>query len=120
MSCHTVINPLGFCLENYDAVGRFRTQEKEKPIEVASVYVTPDGKEIKLSGPRDLANFLANDEMAQRSFVRQLFNYYTKQSIDAYGYDQLDQLHKRFVENEFSVQKLLMEIASVTVYHELK
>ena len=120
MSCHTVINPLGFCLENYDAVGRFRTQEKTKPIEAASKYVTPDGETIRLDGPRDLADFLTGDSMTQRSFVRQMFNYYAKQPIYAYGPDQLDRLHARFVENDFNIQALLVDIASVTVNHQLE
>jgi hypothetical protein len=115
MSCHTVINPLGFSLENYDAVGRFRSEEKQKPIEVSTVYQTPNGEKVKLNGARDLAEFLANNEMAQRSFIRQLFHHYSKQSIDAYGSDRLDRLHKRFVQSDFNVRHLLVEIATVIV-----
>src|SRR5207248_6057188 len=31
-SCHGMINPLGFTLENFDALGRYRAQEKGRPI----------------------------------------------------------------------------------------
>lgn len=119
MSCHSVINPLGFSLEYYDAVGRFRTEEKKKPIDVSSIYFTPEGDKVELNGARDLANFLANNETVQRSFIQQLFNHYAKQSIDAYGPKQLDRLHQRFVRSEFNVQKLLVEIALVTINHGL-
>ncbi|MDG1873923.1 MAG: DUF1588 domain-containing protein, partial [Mariniblastus sp.] len=119
MNCHSVINPLGFSLENYDAVGRYRTEEKQKPIDVSSVYKTPDGKKIELNGARDLAKFLANNKMAQRSFIQQLFNHYAKQSIDAYGEGQLDKIHQRFVENEFNVQKLLVDLSLVFIEHDL-
>ena len=44
--CHSVINPLGFSLENYDAVGRFRTDENGRPIDVLSDYLTEDGKTV--------------------------------------------------------------------------
>lgn len=115
MNCHRVINPLGFSLENFDAVGRFRTMDKEKPINVATAYETPDGEVISLNGPRELAEFIANDEMAQRSFIRQLFNYYTKQSIAAYGEQTLNELHRSFVENKFSIKELLVEIARVVI-----
>lgn len=120
MSCHTVINPLGFSLEHYDAVGRFRTKEKERPIQASSVYITPDGKKVPLNGARDLANFLADDELTQRSFVRHLFHYYVKQSINAYGDDQVDQLHEKFVNSGFNVKALLVEIAKVTAKHEMR
>lgn len=117
MNCHSVINPLGFSLEHYDAVGRFRMEEKQKPIDVATIYKTPDGETVSLGGARDLANFLANNEMAQKSFVRQLFQHYAKQPIGAYGEDQLDELHVKFVENDFSIQRLIVEIGIVTTGH---
>ena len=31
MQCHRVINPIGFSLESFDAVGRFRTEDNKKP-----------------------------------------------------------------------------------------
>src|SRR5262249_34367495 len=31
--CHGMINPLGFTLENFDAIGRLREQERGKPID---------------------------------------------------------------------------------------
>ena len=33
MGCHATINPLGFSLENYDAIGRWRTKDDDKPID---------------------------------------------------------------------------------------
>ncbi len=111
MSCHSLINPLGFSLENFDAVGRFRTKEKEQPIDVTGVYETPTGESVPLAGPRDLANFLANNEMAQKSFVSQLFQHYAKQSIYAYGETRLDELHAHFVDGQYSIRHLLFEIA---------
>jgi hypothetical protein len=118
MNCHTVINPLGFSLENFDAVGRFRTKEKAKPINVSTVYKTPEGSQVDLNGPRDLANFLANDVTAQRCFVQQMFNHYAKQPIEAFGADQLDRLHEKFVNNDFHVQQLLVDIALIVVEHK--
>ena len=122
MSCHSVINPLGFSLENFDAVGRFRLNEKQKPIDVSSVYQTPLGKKIKLNGPRDLAVFLAGNKQVQRSFVNRLFDHYAKQPIGAFPVsesddctNQLDRLHRKFEESEFNVRQLLIEIALVVV-----
>ncbi len=118
MSCHQVINPLGFSLENYDAVGRFRTHEKSKPIDVSSVYQTPEGEGVKFSGARDLALFLATSERVQKSFVRQLFNYYTKQSMDVIGKKQIDELHRNFKKSNFNIEKLLVEISLVPMNYQ--
>ncbi len=118
MNCHSVINPLGFCLEHYDAVGRFRTEEKAKLIDVSSIYETPDGSQVELHGARELASFLADNELVQRNFIQQLFNYYAKQSVHAYGTGQLDQLQQRFVQSGFSIRQLLIDITRVTVEFE--
>ncbi len=71
-----------------------------------------------MAGARDLANFLANDEMAQRSFITQLFHYYVKQPVAAYGDQQLDHLHEEFVASKFNIRQLLIEIALVTCLPE--
>ncbi|MFA6544875.1 MAG: DUF1592 domain-containing protein, partial [Limisphaerales bacterium] len=42
-SCHSVINPLGFSLENFDAVGRFRDRDGSRPVNAAAEYTTDDG-----------------------------------------------------------------------------
>lgn len=115
MNCHRVINPLGFSLENFDAVGKFREKELNKPINVATIYETPNGRQVKLNGPRDLAKFLAEDEMAQRSFIRHLFHHYTKQSVNAYGEETFDRLHKSLVNQDYNIQRLLIEIVKVVI-----
>ncbi len=117
MNCHSVINPLGFSLENFDAVGRFRTQEKQKPIDVSSVYTSSTGNSVELTGARDLANYLANNETAQQSFIRQVFRYYAKQPIEAYGKNCLEELHMKFIGGNFNIKRLINDIARVIVKH---
>lgn len=117
MSCHSVINPLGFSLENFDAVGRFRTQENGKTIDTVAEYFTEDGKAVKLSGPRDVAEFAVRNEDAHRAFVTQLFQQVVKQPAIAYGRDMTEQLRQSFVASGFNIQKLLVDIVSVTALH---
>ncbi|HEY0548877.1 MAG TPA: DUF1592 domain-containing protein, partial [Verrucomicrobiae bacterium] len=68
-SCHSVINPLGFSLEHYDAVGKFRLQENDKPIDAVSEYMMDDGTSVKLTGARDVATFAIGSEHAQNGFI---------------------------------------------------
>jgi hypothetical protein len=53
-SCHASIDPLGFALENFDAVGRWRTADAGTPIDMSATL--PDGRQ--LSGPSGLRNML--------------------------------------------------------------
>src|SRR5262249_51455243 len=59
LACHGVINPLGFTLENFDAVGRYRDKENDRPIDATGAYQTRAGKVVKFTGLGDLATFLA-------------------------------------------------------------
>ena len=113
-SCHSVINPLGFSLENYDAVGRFRTRENDHVINAASEYVTDDGQAIHLNGARDVAEFAITSEQALNGFIEQLFNQIVKQPMLAYGLEVKDRLRQSFVASEFNLQKLLVDIASIS------
>src|SRR5205823_310347 len=54
-SCHTIMNPLGFALENFDAVGRWRDKERDKPIDVTGSYEQRSGELGKFSGAKELA-----------------------------------------------------------------
>src|SRR5205814_315150 len=60
MSCHSMINPLGFTLEKFDAIGRLRAQENGQPVDSSGSYQSRDGKTIQFKGVRDLARFLAD------------------------------------------------------------
>ncbi len=115
MNCHRIINPLGFSLENYDAVGRYREHDNGQPVDVVATYETKFGDRVKFSEPQELAEFLANDSSAQRNFVRRLFQYYTKRSIESYGVGTLDRLHSRFREHEFDIKQLLVEMTYICI-----
>lgn len=118
-SCHSVINPLGFSLEQFDAVGRFRTSEHDRPIDAVSEYVTDDGQTIRLTGAHDVAEYAIGSEQAQNAFVEQMFHHVVKQPLLAYGADTLGQLRQRFAASNFNMQKLLVEIATVSAVHGL-
>jgi mono/diheme cytochrome c family protein len=110
MGCHTTINPLGFSLENFDAAGRFRTEDNNKPVNAESDYTTVSGETVKLRGPRDLAQLTVSSPEAQRGFVRQMFQFTVKQPLAAYGPGTLDQLHAGFTASNYHIRKLFTAI----------
>lgn len=112
MTCHDVINPLGFTLENFDAIGRYRTTDNKKPVNAAGSYHTKAGTNVTLTGPRELAKFLANSEEVHAAFVQQMFHHLVQQSVRAFGTDRADELRKGFATSGFDVRKLAIEIAA--------
>lgn len=115
MSCHSTINPLGFSLENFDAIGRWRMKDNNKPVDAVGEFTDDEGRTVHLTGPRDIVNYVASSPYGQRAFVRQLFNHFIKQQPLAYGTDTLESLQNKFAAANCNVQRLLVEIALVDV-----
>ncbi len=113
-SCHAIINPLGFTLEGFDAIGRSRDTEKDKPIDATGSFVTRSGKTEKFNGARELGKFLANSDEAQEAFVARLFHFMVRQPVLAYGPDKLTELRRYFAENDCNVRRLAIEIIAQT------
>ncbi len=120
MGCHGTINPLGFTLENYDAIGRFRTLDNNKPVDPVSELETHDGATLKFTGPRDIAQYAASTPSGHLAFIRHLFNHTVKQPQLAFGQDTLETLRKSFESGGFNIQKLLKEIAVVSAMAEVE
>jgi mono/diheme cytochrome c family protein len=71
-SCHAQMDPLGFALENFDVVGRWRTELHGQPID--AVGELPDG--TRCDGPIGLKDaLLARAEDVRRSLLRALLTY---------------------------------------------
>ena len=113
MTCHSMINPLGFSLENFDAVGRWRTKDNNKPVNPVSEFTTHEGQLVRLTGPRDIVNYVASNPAGHRAFIRHLFHHLVKQEPTAYGPVTLDNLQKAFTSNNCHIQKLMIDIALV-------
>ncbi|HEY3897915.1 MAG TPA: DUF1592 domain-containing protein [Chthoniobacter sp.] len=111
MSCHGTINPLGFSLENYDAIGRWRTQDNNKPVNAVTDFNTDEGDTVRLTGARDLVKFAAENPSGHRAFIHLLFHHTVKQAVDTCGPDALETLRQSFVNSGFNIRKLLTTIA---------
>lgn len=111
-SCHAMINPLGLALENFDAVGRFREVEKEKPINAQGSYWTLAGEDVKFNGARELGEFLARSEEAHEAFVEHLFHFMVKQPILAHGLNRPEILRQGFAKDGYDIRKLLVQEAA--------
>ncbi len=111
--CHGIVNPLGFTLEHFDAVGRYRAQDNGRPVDDSGTYHTRAGQTVKFAGARDLAKFLADSEEVQTAFAERLFHHLVKQPVRAYGPRRLTELREFFCRNGFSIRKLVVQEATV-------
>ncbi|MEX2671590.1 MAG: DUF1592 domain-containing protein [Phycisphaeraceae bacterium] len=112
VSCHSLINPLGFTLENFDAVGRFREEEEGKPIDSSGGYELGSGELESFEDASDLAAYLAMSAEAREAFVLQLFHHLVKQPIRGYGQDKPAEMGDVFAEHDYHIRRIMAEIAA--------
>jgi hypothetical protein len=78
-SCHRVMDPLGFALENFDAVGAWRTDDQGAPIDASDTLV--DG--TKVNGPVELRQaLLRHPDMFVTAFTEKLLVYALGRGLD--------------------------------------
>jgi hypothetical protein len=76
--CHVVIDPIGFGLENFDAVGRYRSVENGVAVDSTGTLTIDSGgtvQEVQFSGARELASLLATDGRYASCLSQQLLTY---------------------------------------------
>ena len=79
--CHQLMDPVGFSLENYDAVGRWRTAEEGKPIDSAGGL--PDGR--KFDGAAGLQKALLDrPDLFAQTLTEKLLTYGLGRGIEYY------------------------------------
>jgi uncharacterized protein DUF1592/uncharacterized protein DUF1588/uncharacterized protein DUF1595/uncharacterized protein DUF1585/uncharacterized protein DUF1587 len=80
-SCHAVMDPLGFALENFDTVGAYRTIDPQSRLPIDSTGTMPDGE--LMNGPTDLHKALAarSDQFAE-IITEKLMTYAVGRHVD--------------------------------------
>ncbi|MEQ1580172.1 MAG: DUF1592 domain-containing protein [Steroidobacteraceae bacterium] len=80
-ACHKVMDPIGFSLENYDAVGRWR--DKDKGLKIDATDVAFDGTEV--GGVAGLRSFLlGKQDLFVRALTEKMMSFALGREVDYY------------------------------------
>ena len=107
--CHRKIDPLGFALENFDAIGRYRsTYGPRKKIDASGIL--PGGKEFK-----DLGGFMWHFRNEHPKFVRALTNklmeYALGRQMEISDRPEIDRILKRTERKKLGFRDLVLAVA---------
>ena len=111
-NCHKLLDPIGFGLENYDAIGRWRERDENGQVIDASGELPGGGR---FSSPQELKEMIAGrlDDFA-RNLVEKLLAYALCRRLEGYDEIVLDELMQEVVYSEYRMQALI--VAVVTSY----
>jgi hypothetical protein len=108
-SCHARMDPLGFALENFDAIGRWRTEDGKLPVDSAGSL--PDGRAVQ--GPDGLKAVLKNDRDAfTRCVTGKLLTYALGRGLEPYDQPAVRTIAERVAADDYRFSRLALEIAN--------
>jgi uncharacterized protein DUF1588/uncharacterized protein DUF1585 len=111
--CHQLMDPVGFSLENYDAVGRWRTLEENKPIDAAGGL--PDGS--KFNGVSGLQQaLLSRPEVFVGTLTEKLLTYALGRGVEYYDAPAVRQVVRDARAKDYRFSSLILGIASSTPF----
>jgi hypothetical protein len=109
-NCHKILDPIGFGLENFDAIGRWRDKDESGgPID--AVGELPGGKHF--SSPKELKAIIASrqDDLT-RNLTEKLLAYALGRQLDGYDHIIVDQMLKTITVDGYRAQSLISEIVT--------
>jgi hypothetical protein len=106
MSCHTQMDPIGFALEHYDAIGRFR--ETDMGLAIDATGATPTGQTF--DGAAELAQVIKSDPRFIDCATRKLFTYALGRVPGPYDERRLKGLTKAFAKDDYRTKDLIVNI----------
>lgn len=74
-SCHAILDPIGFGLENYDADGSYRSLQEGQHIDPAATLTNLPFSQLSFQGPSDMIDQIAAAPEVKGCLVRQAFRF---------------------------------------------
>ena len=107
-SCHKLMDPLGLALENFDAVGLWRTQDAGEKIDASGVL--PDGSSVKHAG--DLIRTLRskNPDQFARCLTEKMMCFALGRGLEYYDRCTVDKILVKLKADDYRFSTLVTEI----------
>jgi len=111
--CHAPIDPVGFSLENFDAVGRWRTLDAGVPVDASGGL--PDGS--RFSGPAGLEDaLLRRPELFARTLTEKLLTYALGRGVEVSDAPAVRKIVRDSATNDYRFTSLVLGIVHSTPF----
>jgi len=106
-SCHSRMDPLGFALENYDGIGKWRTKDGNFPVDASGVL--PSGKSF--TNPAEMRKILGDMRPdLSRALTEKLLIYSLGRGLERYDKPTIRTITKKLADSGYGFQTLVREI----------
>jgi Protein of unknown function (DUF1592)/Protein of unknown function (DUF1588)/Protein of unknown function (DUF1595)/Protein of unknown function (DUF1585)/Protein of unknown function (DUF1587) len=115
VGCHSMIDPLGFAFESYDAIGAYRTKDQGKDVDTSGSLTVSTGK-ITFRDARDLLTQLAKLPEVQECVANQWMRYMLGRREVAGEKPSLNVVHSLFKKSGFDFRELLVDMTRTRTF----
>jgi hypothetical protein len=106
-SCHNKMDPLGFGLENYDGIGKWRTTDGKFPVDASGTL--PDGKSFTTPGEMRALLMAALPEFS-RCLTEKMLTYALGRGLQSYDRRTVEAIDRKVAASGYRFQSLVFEI----------
>jgi Protein of unknown function (DUF1592)/Protein of unknown function (DUF1588)/Protein of unknown function (DUF1585)/Protein of unknown function (DUF1587)/Protein of unknown function (DUF1595)/Planctomycete cytochrome C len=116
-ACHGIMDPLGFALENFDAVGQYRELDRATRAVIDSSGKLPDGTQLK--GPDDLrAALLAKPNQFVQTLTEKLMTYGLGRPLEYSDMPTVRGIVRRVAQHDYRFSALVTEIVASDAFQK--
>jgi hypothetical protein len=113
---HTVINPLGFAFENFDALGQYRTTDNGYPVDSAATYSFVDGRTIQYANAVELSKLLAKAPEVHSCYTRQLLEFMLGRDLQQVDSVVVRDLAEQSLTDNLSIKELVISVVTSNTF----
>ena len=117
-ACHGVMDPLGFALENFNAVGQFRANDPDTLTPIDTAGQLPDGTAI--TGPDDLRRALVDrpDHQFVQAFTENLMTYALGRSLDYRDMPTVRRIVRQAAADDYRFKSIVLGVISSDAFRK--
>ncbi|MEO8497953.1 MAG: DUF1588 domain-containing protein, partial [Planctomycetota bacterium] len=114
-NCHAKMDPIGFALENYDAIGAYRTKDGEFDVDSSGEFA--DG--TKFAGSEELKSIMkANKELFARCLAEKMLTYALGRGLEYYDRPAIHRIAERLAADDYKFSALVTQIVQSDAFRQ--
>lgn len=115
-SCHSKFDPMGYALENFDGVGKWRTEEKGKPLDTKGTLLTGES----FDGVAELKEVLVKNkkDLFAKCLIKKLMTYALGRGLQYYDEVEIENILKATIKHNYQFSEMIIAIANSTPFQK--
>jgi len=115
--CHGVIDPAGLALENFDAIGRWRTVDAQAKETVDASTVLASG--VAITGPQQLrTQLVSRPEIFVRTLTEKLMMYALNRELQYFDMPQVRSVVRDAAKDNYTLSSLVLRIVNTDAFRK--